>query len=285
MKRLAMLVLFIMALPSCASIIEGRTQELEVSSTPSGAQCQLIQGNETIGQLTTPGTITVEKSSDDIVIECRKAGYRKASVVNNSKASGWTYANVVTLGLGYGVDSFSGAANSYQDRVHVSLVRSGKTAGRVADLGPGPRSGSQGFPPIGTQSSISSYPSPAQTPPRSYSPAPASTAAMMPGPDPVLPLGAAPPRGAMAPGPAAAASYGVLFASYDSVAQASQGWQQVWNRHWSELSGVTPYIEYGTVGGGANRYNLYGKTATRDHASRLCQGLRQRGAACTMVSF
>ena len=115
---------------------------------------------------------------------------------------------------------------------------------------------------------------------------------MMPGPSQAPPRGAmmsgpgqAQPRGAVMPGLGAVVSYGVLFASFDSAEQAKQGWQQIWNQHWSVLSGVTAYIEYGTVGNSATRFHLYGKTVTRDHASRLCQGLRQRGAACAMVSF
>ncbi|MCZ6637650.1 MAG: hypothetical protein O7C66_05595, partial [Alphaproteobacteria bacterium] len=111
-----------------------------------------------------------------------------------------------------------------------------------------------------------------------------------PGPEPVLPPAAVKPgpvAGAASSGAASSggASYGVLFASYDSVAQARQGWNQIWNQYWSVLSGVTPYIEYGTVGNSATRFNLYGKTATRDHASRLCQGIRRRGTGCTLVYF
>ena len=147
-----------------------------------------------------------------------------------------------------------------------------------------------GFPPLGTQSSVASQPSGAQPPARSYPATTSSTAAMMPGPEPVLPPAAVKPgpvAGAASSGATSSggASYGVLFASYDSADQARQGWNQIWNRYWSVLSGVTPYIEYGTVGNSANRFNLYGKTATRAHASRLCQGIRQRGAACTLVYF
>ena len=89
----------------------------------------------------------------------------------------------------------------------------------------------------------------------------------------------------MPTGPEVGASFGVWFASYDGVDQAKQGWQQVWNQHWSILSGVTPYIEYGTVGGSGLRYNLYGKTANRADATRLCQNLQRRGAACSVVYF
>ncbi len=292
MKRLAMLVLFTAVLSSCASIFDGDSQEIEIATTPLGAQCQLIRDGETIGQLTTPNTITVETLKHDIFIECRKKGYQKATFVNKSGLNTWVYGNVLTFGLGYGVDAYSGAQNLYTEKINIPLTRSRSTPGGVAasGIGTGSSAITQGFPPLGTQSSVASQPSRAQTPARSYPATTSSTAAMMPGREPV------PPPAAVKPGPVAGAassgaassggaSYGVLFASYDSADQARQGWNQIWNRYWSVLSGVTPYIEYGTVGNSANRFNLYGKTATRAHASRLCQGIRQRGAACPVVYF
>ncbi len=283
MKRLVMLVLFTAALPSCASIYDGDTQEIEIATTPLGARCQLIRDGETIGELTTPNTITVETLKHDIFIECRKKGYQKATFVNKSGLNTWVYGNVLTLGLGYGVDAYSGAQNQYTEKINISLVRSGRTSG--GGIGAGSSAITQGFPALGTQSSVSSQPGRAQPPAQSYPATTSSTAAMMPGPEPVLPPAAVKPGPVAGVASSGGASYGVLFASYDSVAQARQGWNQIWNQHWSVLSGVTPYIEYGTVGNSATRFNLYGKTTTRDHASRLCKGIRRGGTGCTLVYF
>jgi hypothetical protein len=272
MKRLYMLALVAMTLPSCSSIFEGRTQELEIASTPSRAQCQVIQGSVNVGQVTTPDAITVDKSGKDIIVECEKAGYQKASVVHKSETSSWTYGNAATLGLGWGVDAISGAANKYEPRVEVQLQQAAAGSSRlgpVAGTSPSSKSsiGSQGFPPLGTASSRPNYPPPDNAPSSRAPREPVAKAASPPTP------------------PAGAKGFGVLFASYESVGQAQTGWQNVWNRHWSVLSNVTPYIEYGRVGNGTNRFNLYGKTASIGDATQLCKTLRQRGAKCTTVYF
>ena len=248
MKRYITLAVVVLTLPGCAAIFTSASQDISVTSTPSRAQCELFRSGATIGQLTTPNTITVDKTKHDMVIECRKAGYQKATYHNNSGIEPWVFGNIILGGfIGWGIDSAIGADNKYTSPVNISMV-------------PLPRSGPARSGPLQSRPQTSQLPS---------TPYP----------------GSAQSPGAMIPGPGAAASYGVLFASYDSVAQAGEGWKQTWNQHWSVLSGVTPYIEYGTVGNSATRYNLYGKTATRDKASRLCQDLRQRGTGCTMVYF
>ena len=50
-------------LSACSSIIEGRSQEIMLNTSPADATCVLTRNNETLGTVTpTPGTIYIEKT-------------------------------------------------------------------------------------------------------------------------------------------------------------------------------------------------------------------------------
>lgn len=80
-------------------------------------------------------------------------------------------------------------------------------------------------------------------------------------------------------------TYAVHFASYGNLEQAQQGWSQIWNEHWRMLSGVQPYIDYGSLAGGQSRYHLFGKGLTKEQAEDLCWSLQLRKEYCAVINF
>jgi len=110
-------------LSGCASIFEGTTQQISVNTTPAGARCTFWKNGGLIADIrSTPGAVTIRKSKDDLFIVCDKPGYVSASFVNRSGLAMATFANILTAGLAWAVDSSRGADNKYQGEVNLALV-------------------------------------------------------------------------------------------------------------------------------------------------------------------
>ena len=116
------LVLALMA-GGCSSIIEGTSQTLSFASNPSGAECTLNRNGMAIGSVRTPGGLTVKKTKYDINLVCRKDGYQDATAFLNSDVAGATAGNILLGGgIGWAIDSASGADNKYTEHTTVTLV-------------------------------------------------------------------------------------------------------------------------------------------------------------------
>ncbi len=85
--------------------------------------------------------------------------------------------------------------------------------------------------------------------------------------------------------PRAPATYGVDFASYENADLAHRGWSQIRSKHGQILTGVQPYVAYGSLRGGQPRHHLFGKGLTREQAESLCSSLQQRNEYCAVVEF
>jgi len=110
-------------LSGCASIFEGTTQQISVNTTPAGARCTFWKNGGLIADIpSTPGAVTIRKSKDDLFIVCDKPGYVSATFVNRSGLAMATFANILTAGLAWAVDSSRGADNKYQGEVNLALV-------------------------------------------------------------------------------------------------------------------------------------------------------------------
>ena len=111
-------------LAACASVIEGTSQEILVNTNPSGANCVFVREGNTIARVQeTPGGATIKKSKHDITVRCNKQGYMEGSYLNNSGAAGATFGNIILGGgIGWAIDSASGADNKYDGVVNMSLV-------------------------------------------------------------------------------------------------------------------------------------------------------------------
>lgn len=111
-------------LAGCSSIIEGTTQEVFVNTNPPRAACDFLREGQRIARVDpTPGAATIKKTKHDIVIECTLAGYEKATYHNKSDAAQATFGNIVLGGgIGWAIDSASGADNKYTSPVNLTLL-------------------------------------------------------------------------------------------------------------------------------------------------------------------
>lgn len=110
-------------LSACASIVKGSTAAINVTSPPiTGANCVLSSGQGS-WQLTTPASVTVERSKEDIQVRCTKDGYQDATAIIPSNFEGWTVGNLIFGGIiGVGVDAATGAMNDYPNAFQVPMI-------------------------------------------------------------------------------------------------------------------------------------------------------------------
>jgi len=110
------------AMSGCASIVKGSSQTIAITSPPTtGATCTLSssQGN---WQMITPGSVTVERSKNDMQVRCVKQGWQDGFGMIPSNFEGWTVGNLVFGGvIGIGVDAATGAMNEYPNSFQVPM--------------------------------------------------------------------------------------------------------------------------------------------------------------------
>jgi hypothetical protein len=110
-------------LAGCGSITQGIHQDITFTSTPAGAQCDITKKGGHVVSLTTPATVTVRKSKDDMVVTCKKDGYQDASAPLVSGYGIGTFGNIILGGgIGWAIDSSTGADNKYPSSAAVTLV-------------------------------------------------------------------------------------------------------------------------------------------------------------------
>ena len=116
----------------CSTIIEGRTQQIAIGSSPAGATCVVEDNGDVIATvLKTPGFVTIAKSKNDILIECSKEGYSKGKKKNLADIAITSLGNMAFAQfsfIGNAVDSASGAAHKYDSAVFVTLEKETRTA-------------------------------------------------------------------------------------------------------------------------------------------------------------
>lgn len=122
--RTAMVAFSLLSTTACSSIIDGRSQTLSFNTNPPGANCVLTRNGMTIGNVQTPGGIVVEKTKHNIQVVCSKDGYDDSTALLKSGVAGATFGNIILGGgIGWAIDSASGADNKYDDVVNVTLNR------------------------------------------------------------------------------------------------------------------------------------------------------------------
>jgi len=130
--------LLTLTVSGCASIVEGRSQEISVSTDPPGAECGFYreEGVRIATIQRTPGSALVRKTKHDIWIVCAKPGYQQAVYFNRS-GGGWTnvVSGIFTLGISTAIDSSTGSDNKYESPSNVVMVpNAGGTAEGPAAL-------------------------------------------------------------------------------------------------------------------------------------------------------
>jgi len=120
-------VAYLSALSGCATIVNGTTEKIQLSSTPDGAQAT-IDGAQTV---TTPTTVELSRD-DEHTITFHKDGYQDDTEKLTSSTSGWIWGNLLAGGvIGAVVDAESGAGKKLSsDALSVALSkRSRRTEG------------------------------------------------------------------------------------------------------------------------------------------------------------
>lgn len=123
MRHLITAITTVILLSGCSSIVEGTSQTLTVNTNPPGATCDFNRESRVIGTIqSTPGSLLVQKTKHDITVVCRKEGYQDASFFNKSDVAGATVGNIILGGgIGWAIDSASGADNKYTEIMNIDL--------------------------------------------------------------------------------------------------------------------------------------------------------------------
>lgn len=108
----------------CATIMHGTSQEISISSVPSGAE--VIVNGQTHGL--TP-VVADLKRKDQHLIQIQLDGYQPFEIRLVRRTSGWVWGNIVFGGLiGLAVDAITGGLYKISpDEVRAELSKSGQT--------------------------------------------------------------------------------------------------------------------------------------------------------------
>jgi hypothetical protein len=114
-------------LAGCGTITQGTSQDITLTSNPPGAHCDLTRKGERIATLDrTPGVVKVDKTKHDMLLTCTLSGYQDASTSLESGYGVGTFGNIILGGgIGWAIDSASGADNKYPSSANVQFVPSG----------------------------------------------------------------------------------------------------------------------------------------------------------------
>ncbi len=112
------------AIAACATITQGSSQVVTISTDPPGATCELTRAGMTLGVARpTPGMVHIEKDAEDIVANCSMDGFQDTSGVLSSKFEGAALGNILLGGvIGFAIDAGSGALNEYPSSMLVVMI-------------------------------------------------------------------------------------------------------------------------------------------------------------------
>ena len=114
----------------CASIVTGQNQALSVETKAStgdalaGANCKLMNDKGT-WFVVTPGSITVNRSYNDLNVTCEKGGHEPGVATAKSSTKAMAAGNIIFGGvIGAAVDAGTGAAFDYPSLIQVIMGKS-----------------------------------------------------------------------------------------------------------------------------------------------------------------
>ncbi len=126
MRLLFPVAIPLIALSGCASIVNGQTQVLSVKTSMQGAEvhkadCTMIN-NKGTWYVTTPGTVSVHRSFQDLHVTCNLEGMDPGTVTVKSSTKAMAFGNILFGGIiGVGVDTGTGAAYDYPQLISVEM--------------------------------------------------------------------------------------------------------------------------------------------------------------------
>ncbi len=115
--------LFVVLTSGCASIVNGQNKPVSVTTGDvQGATCALQNNKGKWFVSSTPGSVTVRRSYQDLTVDCEKKGYIPTDQKVASKTKGMAFGNLVFGGvIGAGVDMADGAAYDYPNEINLNL--------------------------------------------------------------------------------------------------------------------------------------------------------------------
>lgn len=117
------------ALTGCASIVSGVSQPISVETkingeAVSGATCKL-SSNKGTWFVTSPGSLTVHRGFQDMLVECSKPGVAASTDNVASSVRALYFGNILFGGvIGLAVDAGDGAGFDYPDLISIDMGRS-----------------------------------------------------------------------------------------------------------------------------------------------------------------
>lgn len=126
MERLCLLLLLLLS-SGCASIVNGTTQNVAVTSTPDGAKVTAAGGDKSI-ECISPCTMTLKRKYNYSVM-VSKDGFKQQTIQLQSVVSGAVAGNIIAGGLiGWGIDAASGGdSRLVPEAINVTLDEEKKT--------------------------------------------------------------------------------------------------------------------------------------------------------------
>lgn len=134
MYKISLVLLSLLAVTGCASITGSKLQPVSVQTIEdnkevAGAGCTLTND---AGKwfITTPGSVTIQKSTGDLSVDCSKDKTDSGHENVVSKANGGAWGNILLGGpIGYVVDRSNGAGFDYPNTITVVLHKIGEAIG------------------------------------------------------------------------------------------------------------------------------------------------------------
>lgn len=141
MKQTLIASLIALALTGCASIINGKTQDVTLKSVPDGAAITIVnrQGT-TVHSGTTPATVNLKRGygyfkPEIYTVRFQKEGYALKELTLTGQVGGWYFGNLIIGGLVVGmliVDPLTGGMYTLSpDKVDEALEAVGSKTSRA----------------------------------------------------------------------------------------------------------------------------------------------------------
>jgi hypothetical protein len=124
MKSLYLLPLLLLC--ACASIVDGKNQQMSVETSPGGASCTL-NNDQGKWYVESPGSVTIQRSLEDLKVYCKKSDLSgKATVVSGVK--GVAFGNILAGGIiGVAIDRSNGSAFEYPQNITIPMSAKGES--------------------------------------------------------------------------------------------------------------------------------------------------------------
>ena len=133
MKKI-LAALAVISITGCASVTGSKLQPISVQTIQdnqevAGVGCTLVND---AGKwfVVTPGSVTVQKSTGDLAVDCKRNDISAGHETAVSKSNGAVWGNILAGGgIGYIIDRNTGAGFDYPNVITVTLRKIGEAVG------------------------------------------------------------------------------------------------------------------------------------------------------------